>query len=101
MKDLSIKVNIAGRVYPLTVKQEEEENIRLAAKEINEMIREYEQNYAVKDKQDLLAMCALQFATQKLELGNKTIIEDDGFASKLNLLNKLVVEKIISCITGE
>lgn len=94
MKDLSIKVNIAGRVYPLTVKQEEEENIRLAAKEINEMIKEYEQNYAVKDKQDLLAMCALQFATQKLELGTKTIIEDDNFAEKLELLNKLVEENL-------
>ncbi len=94
MKDLSIKVNIAGRVYPLTVKQEEEENIRLAAKEINEMIKEYEQNYAVKDKQDLLAMCALQFATQKLELGTKTIIEDDNFAEKLELLTKLVEENL-------
>lgn len=94
MKDLSIKVNIAGRVYPLTVKQEEEENIRLAAKEINEMIKEYEQNYAVKDKQDLLAMCALQFASQKLELGTKTIIEDDNFAEKLELLNNLVEENL-------
>lgn len=94
MKDLSIKVNIANRIYPLTVKQEEEENIRLAAKEINEMIREYEQNYAVKDKQDLLAMCALQFGTQKLDLGKKTIIEDDNFAEKLKLLNTLVEQNL-------
>lgn len=94
MKDLSIKVNIANRIYPLTVKQDEEENIRQAAKEINEMIKEYEQNYAVKDKQDLLAMCALQFANQKLDLGNKTIIEDNGFVEKLDLLNKLVEESL-------
>ena len=90
MKDLSIKVNIANRIYPLTVKQEEEENIRLATKEINEMIKQYEQNYAVKDKQDLLAMCALQFASQKLELGKKIVIEDDEFGDKLDLLNRLV-----------
>ena len=74
MKDLSIKVNIANRIYPLTVKQDEEENIRLATKEINEMIKEYEQNYAVKDKQDLLAMCALQFASQKMELGQNNLL---------------------------
>ena len=74
----------------MTVKQEEEENIRLATKEINEMIKQYEQNYAVKDKQDLLAMCALQFASQKLELGKKIVIEDDEFGDKLDLLNRLV-----------
>ena len=35
MKDLSIKVNIAGnRIYPLTVQQEEEESIRKAVKAI-------------------------------------------------------------------
>ena len=94
MKDLSIKVNIANRIYPLTVTQDEEENIRLAAKEINEMIKEYEQNYAVKDKQDLLAMCALQNATQRLELGNKTIIEDDNFEERLKKLNKIVLENL-------
>lgn len=94
MKDLSIKVNIANRIYPLTVKQEEEEYIRLAAKEINEMIKEYEQSYAVKDKQDLLAMCALQFATQRLELDQKTFIEDDGFEDRLKQLNKLVAESL-------
>ncbi|KAA3652092.1 MAG: cell division protein ZapA [Bacteroidetes bacterium] len=94
MKDLSIKVNIANRIYPLTVKQDEEENIRLATKEINEMIKEYEQNYAVKDKQDLLAMCALQFASQKMELGQKTLIEDDGLKEKLDLLNRLVEDNL-------
>lgn len=94
MKDLSIKVNIANRIYPLTVKQEEEEYIRLAAKEINEMIKEYEQNYAVKDKQDLLAMCALQFATQRLELDRKTFIEDDGFEDRLKQLNQLVKKSL-------
>jgi cell division protein ZapA len=94
VKDLSIKVNIANRIYPLTVKQEEEESIRLATKEINEMIKEYEQNYAVKDKQDLLAMCALQFATQKLDLGKKTIIEDDGFGKKIDTLNRLIEDNL-------
>ncbi len=94
MKDLSIKVNIANRVYPLTVKQDEEESIRLAAKKINEMVKEYEQNYAVKDRQDLLAMCALQFASQKEELEHKTFIDDDGFGDRLNELNRLVGDSL-------
>ena len=28
------------------------------------MIKQFEQNYEVRDKQDVLAMCALQFASQ-------------------------------------
>ncbi|MEQ8908636.1 MAG: cell division protein ZapA [Vicingaceae bacterium] len=90
MKDLSIKVSIANRVYPLTVQAEEEENIRKAVKEINEMIKEYEQNYAVKDKQDLLAMCALQFGTQKLDLEQNASLQDAQAEKKLKELDQFV-----------
>ncbi|MFB1021836.1 MAG: cell division protein ZapA [Vicingaceae bacterium] len=92
MKDLSIKVNIAGRMYPLTVQQTEEENIRKAVKAIDEMVRDYEQNYAVKDKQDLLAMVALQYATQSIELNAKTTSIDSGLNSQLKVLNDLISE---------
>lgn len=92
MKDLSIKVNIAGRMYPLTVQQSEEENIRKAVKAIDEMVKDYEQNYAVKDKQDLLAMVALHYATQALELNDKSTIIDNGLNSKLKVLNGLISE---------
>lgn len=64
--ELSIKVSIANREYPLRIKFEEEENIRKATKLINDRIKNYEENYSVKDKQDLLAMCVLQFATETL-----------------------------------
>lgn len=59
-----IKINIADRVYPLTIASNQEEGLRIAAKRINEMIKRFEENYAVRDKQDVLAMCALQFASQ-------------------------------------
>jgi len=36
------------------------------------MIKQFEENYAVRDKQDVLAMCALQFASQ-LEQKNRHI----------------------------
>lgn len=64
MSELSIKVIIAGRTYPLTIKREEEEMIRKAAKSIDEQVSRFGANYAVKDKQDLLAMTALQLATR-------------------------------------
>ena len=92
MKDLSIKVNIAGRMYPLTVQQDEEESIRKAVKAIDEMVKDYEKNYAVKDKQDLLSMVALQYATQVVNLNEKTESIDKSLHTKLNVLNDLISE---------
>lgn len=63
MAEVSLKILIAGRVYPLTVKQEEEESVLQMAKIINDKMKEFEQNYSVRDKQDLLAMCALNLLT--------------------------------------
>ena len=61
---LKIKRSIADRVYPLTVEHSQEEGLRSASKKIDVIIKQFEQNYAVRDKQDVLAMCALQFASQ-------------------------------------
>ena len=61
---LKIKLSIANRVYPLTINPKQEEGLRKATKKIEAMIGQFEQNYSVRDKQDVLAMCALQFAAQ-------------------------------------
>lgn len=63
-ENLKIKLSIADRVYPLTIDSSQEEGLRSASKKIDEMIKKFEQSYAVRDKQDVLAMCALQFASQ-------------------------------------
>lgn len=65
MSEVSIKVTLAGRTYPLTVKSEEEAGIRSAEQSIEESIQVFQQNYAVKDKQDLLAMAALQVTARQ------------------------------------
>ncbi len=61
---LKIKISIADRVYPLTVELHQEEGLRNASKKIDVMMKQFEENYAVRDKQDVLAMCAFQFASQ-------------------------------------
>jgi cell division protein ZapA len=78
LEKLKINLVIAGRTYPLSVKNtNEEEGMRKAASAINKLILMYEQNYAVSDKQDVLAMCALQFASKSeistLEKGSENI----------------------------
>jgi len=87
---LKIKVTIAGRVYPLKVKNEiEEEGMRKAANHINGLVSKFEKNYAVSDKQDVLAMCALQFASLN-EISTiqkeKDLIEATEKMNKLNVL---------------
>ena len=67
MSDISIKVNIAGRTYPLTLGSTEETNSRKAETAIEESIQAFQQNYAVKDKQDLLAMASLQMAASAIK----------------------------------
>lgn len=87
---LKIKLSIADRVYPLTIKAHQEEGLRKAAKKIEAMIKQFEQSYAVRDKQDVLAMCALQFAaqTEQKSIDNQSEVELAG--EKLKSLNDLL-----------
>jgi len=64
MDKVALKIVIAGRTYPLTIKGEEEVAIREAADRINTNIQKLQSSYAVKDMQDLLAMTTLQMAVQ-------------------------------------
>lgn len=64
MSKVSIKIVIAGRNYPLTINEGEEEKVRKAVEDINTNVQKLQESYAVKDMQDLLAMTSLQLATR-------------------------------------
>lgn len=59
-------------MYPLTVDSREEAQLQKAADELAKKLKAFEQSYAVRDKQDLLAMCALQYATETLKQQEQT-----------------------------
>jgi cell division protein ZapA (FtsZ GTPase activity inhibitor) len=61
--ELGVTIHIAGRPYRLLVKREEEEAIRGAAKLVDDQLNHYASIYSYNDKQDLLAMVALHYAT--------------------------------------
>ena len=65
MAKISLKVNIAGRSYPLTINENEKEGVLAAVENINSAIEHLKKNYAVKDPQDLIAMTALQLIIKK------------------------------------
>ena len=91
MKDqLSIKVSIAGRIYPVTIERSEEENVRKAVKVINEKVTDYEKNFNIKDRQDLLAMSSLHFASQATELNHHNGKEEKGILERLEKIEKVV-----------
>ena len=89
---LKIKVSIADRVYPMTILPQQEEGLRKAAKKIEAMIKQFEQSYAVRDKQDVLAMCALQFAAQTeqktIDNTSEVILAEDKLKALNDLLDK-------------
>ena len=89
---LKIKISIAERVYPLTVDISQEEGLRSASKKIDAMIKQFEENYAVRDKQDVLAMCALQFASQVEQKQIDNVINGDETIERLNKINLLLDE---------
>ena len=89
---LKIKLSIADRVYPLTVDMSQEEGLRSASKKIDAMIKQFEENYAVRDKQDVLAMCALQFASQVEQKQVVNSIDGTETLERLKKINDLLFE---------
>lgn len=95
MKDrLSIKVSVAGRVYPLSIERDEEENVRKAVKLINEKVSEFETSFNIKDKQDLLAMTALSFVPLYLEAKDAIQKDEKEIIARLQKLDHLVSQEV-------
>ncbi len=92
MEKLKIKLSIADRVYPLTVDMSQEEGLRSASKKIDIMIKQFEENYAVRDKQDVLAMCALQFASQVEQKQIDTDTTSEETLLRLKKIKDLLVQ---------
>ena len=91
---LKIKLSIADRVYPLTIDPAQEEGLRKAAKNIEQLAKKFEQNYAVRDKQDVLAMCALQFASKIEQNGIDQTEDNHEVTERLRSLEGLVASKL-------
>lgn len=68
MSQETINIEIAGRSYPLTVSIEEVDGIINAAEEIDKMIAKLKSQFAVQDRNDLLAMTALQLSLRIKEI---------------------------------
>ena len=94
MEEFTITVTIADRIYRLTIERKEEETVRKAARLIEEKIKEYANNYAFKDKQDLLAMVALHFTTNSLNQELVNVADAKDLEAKLAVIDGLLIESV-------
>ena len=93
----------------MTIAPSQEEGLRLAAQKIDATVKKFEQSYSVQDKQDVLAMCALQFAaeTEQTKINKKvhTVSDDENTSDKgdyKNFMSKEIFEQsstIKKCIS--
>ena len=60
----------------MTINRSEEEKIRKAVSEIEKNVKDLKNNYAVVDMQDLLAMTALEYATDSVTKNSSVEIDN-------------------------
>ncbi|MDL2314862.1 cell division protein ZapA [Bacteroidales bacterium OttesenSCG-928-C19] len=94
MNDLSISVNILDRNYKLKVTTETEEYVREAAKLIEDNAKKYSSMFAHKDRQDLLAMIALEKITSLLQIEKRVRYQGTELLDKLKEIDSVLTEQI-------
>ena len=95
MDDVTITINIADRPYRLKINKEEEEVIMMAVKEIEIRLKDYSEQFAFQDKQDLMAMALLHYSASVLKLENVQPELDEEVLSKLRNLDRMLAGLIV------
>lgn len=90
MSELSIRIKIANREYPMKVKVEDEAMVRRVGKEINEKIKVYQSQFGIDDKQDLLAMVTFDSMIENFKSTKANASEDDVVMTQIQQINDLL-----------
>lgn len=78
MKDnyKNITITLAGRPYPLRIKDSDEDSIKRIVKGLNEQINNFQLSYSGKDKQDCLSMVLLTVSVELHKLQKQASIKE-------------------------
>ena len=90
MGELSIKIKIGEREYPMRISAAEEENLRLAGKALNEKIRKFKEVFGIDDRQDLLAMVAFDCMVEKLKAEDFQLKFSNNIALKIEDIDRIL-----------
>lgn len=96
MSELSIKIRIADRDYPMKVAPPEEERLRMAGKLLNERLKELRDKYSIQDKQNLLAMVALTTMVDLLKVGQEKDGTDAALTERIKRLDGLLSSLVLT-----
>lgn len=87
---LKIKVEIAGRLYPLTIERDQEEVIRRAVQNVQKKLKAFEEKYQIRDMQDPLAMICIQQASELESQKGSTLVNEENIIQKVNDIHYLL-----------
>jgi cell division protein ZapA (FtsZ GTPase activity inhibitor) len=94
----NITVLIAGRPYPLRIKEGDEPVIRRIVKEVNDKIALFQNTYPRKDRQDWISMVLLTYAVDvnKAQAFNQTFNQtlDPQLSEKLSQIDDLLSKSL-------
>jgi cell division protein ZapA len=96
MEQTTIQFTIANRSYRLVVKPEEKNTFEEAVRQIELQMKRYAENFDFQDKQDLLAMVALQYVSESLMLkkAEKQQKVENFLAEKLLIIEETLDEAL-------
>lgn len=89
----NIRLNIAGKSYPLSIEREMEEKYRRAEREVNELVAKFRGRFRAEGE-DYLAMAALQIAVANVEMEMSRSLGEDIDA--LNEIDKELEDYLAS-----
>ncbi|MBC6988137.1 MULTISPECIES: cell division protein ZapA [Hymenobacter] len=95
MSELSIKIRVADRDYPMRVSPTDEERLRMAGRLLNERVKEFREQYGIQDKQDLLAMIALSTMADRLKVSKEKDGTDAALTERLTRLDQLLSSLVL------
>lgn len=72
---LVIQLNIGSQKYPISVRRDQEEVFRKAAKQINEKISRYQVAYPGQGYEKYMSVALLDFAVKVLQIENNNATE--------------------------
>lgn len=90
MGELSIRIKIADREYPMKTVPEEEEKLRTAGKEVNERLKKYREQFGIHETQDLLAMVAFDSIVERLRIDEEKKYPDNDLLSRFEAIEDLL-----------
>ncbi|MDO4165651.1 MAG: cell division protein ZapA [Bacteroides sp.] len=85
---IKINLQMAGSSFPLTIKREDEEIIREAAKQVDIRLNAYREHYVNVSSERIIAMVAYQFSLENLQLKERN--DTEPYTAKIKELTEVL-----------